>query len=341
MPTATFSRRCLPPPPPPARPARSTLVLSQVFENEGVRLYVHQIQHHIRGNEAQCNEYKAPFLQYKALWTRDIDESLRRFLAENAPPPRAREDCEEDEDGGGEPGALGALAPRAEPQLALFEAEIATYLKQATAISTLPSAGTRGWLRVDSKPVKQALSTWVNKWQFRFTNYLQVSIEGALDELQRFVETINEGLSRDVEPDDPEALLHAMTCIRDVRMRTRAVNEIFEPLRGKVTLLKKYGVSLSEAYLDMLDQAPYQWEDTKKKTYNARERLGPLQSMRAEKIKEQAEDFGLRVADFRASFLAEAPFKLEVGEKCYELIDHWNLKIDEIEVGRPLPTLSP
>ena len=50
----------------------------------------------------------------------------------------------------------------------------------ASAISALPSMANRGWLRIDSKPVKQALATWVNKWQFRYTSYLHDSVTGAL-----------------------------------------------------------------------------------------------------------------------------------------------------------------
>ena len=47
----------------------------------------------------------------------------------------------------------------------------------------------------------------------------------------------------------------------------------------------------------VLDHAPFKWEDTKKASLNARERLGPLQALQAEKIKEDAEDFGIRVAE--------------------------------------------
>ena len=37
----------------------------------------------------------------------------------------------------------------------------------------LPPAATIGYLRVDARPVKQALLAWVTKWIFLFTNYLE------------------------------------------------------------------------------------------------------------------------------------------------------------------------
>ena len=123
-----------------------------------------------------------------------------------------------------------------------------------------------------------------------------------------------------------------VTCIgRDVRMRTDIVNNYFDPLRGKVALLKKYGVLMGEEHLEMLENAPYDWANTTKATYSAREQLAPLQALQAEKIKEQAEDFSLKVQEFRATFTSEAPFKYEVGEECYKLIDEWNDKVDEVE----------
>ena len=59
-----------------------------------------------------------------------------------------------------------------------------------------------------------------------------------------------------------------------------------------------------------------------------------MQALQAEKIKEEAEDFGYRVSDFRKAFLDgddAAPFKHECGEACYASLDRWHLKIDELE----------
>lgn len=117
-----------------------------------------------------------------------------------------------------------------------------------------------------------------------------------------------------------------------MRLRTDQVNALFEPLRGKAALLKKYDLLLSEEYVDMLDQAPFNWDLTRKATYNARERLSPLQAQQAEKIKERAEEFGIKVQDFRHSFLKEAPFKFSASEECYHQMDRWNQLIGSIEI---------
>ena len=302
--------------------------LKDVSELENVRYFVHKIQMHLRNNEGVCNDFKDPFLEYKALWTHDIDESLSMFLTDNAEEVPKDEELDEQ---AAEELANGPLAVKPEPPLSMFDSEISKYVKKSTAIGQLSSIVNKGWLKVDSKPVKQALATWVNKWQFRYTSYLQESVESTLTELNGFMVNINEGLSKEVEPDDAEALLKAMTCIRDVRLRTDTVNNLFDPLRGKVSLLKKYGVIISEEYQDMLENAPYDWASTTKSTYSAREQLAPLQALQAEKIKEQAEDFGIKVQDFRASFSEEAPFAFAVYEECYKRVDEWDEKISAVE----------
>ena len=75
-----------------------------------------------------------------------------------------------------------------------------------------------------------------------------------------------------VDAEDEAALVAAMTHIRDVRLRTEAVDTMFEPLRGKEALLKKYGIAINETTKGLLENSPFRWEDTKKATYNARER---------------------------------------------------------------------
>ena len=41
-------------------------------------------------------------------------------------------------------------------------------------MAALPGAATVGWVRINAKPLKQALSTWASKWVYLFTHYLQV-----------------------------------------------------------------------------------------------------------------------------------------------------------------------
>jgi dynein heavy chain len=46
-----------------------------------------------------------------------------------------------------------------------------------TEIQALPSVSNIGWIKVNAKPLKQALATWASKWIYLFTHYLQVGVQ--------------------------------------------------------------------------------------------------------------------------------------------------------------------
>ena len=46
-------------------------------------------------------------------------------------------------------------------------------------IAALPAIALTGFLKVDARPLKQALSTWVTKWIYIFTLYLQNKVREA------------------------------------------------------------------------------------------------------------------------------------------------------------------
>ena len=54
-------------------------------------------------------------------------------------------------------------------------------------VSALPNSKSIGWLRVDAKPIKSALSTWVSKWSLKFTQYLLDRVTNKVAELLHFM----------------------------------------------------------------------------------------------------------------------------------------------------------
>ena len=65
---------------------------------------------------------------------------------------------------------------RDDPTLDRFEAEIAKYRAVQEEIQALPTSATIGYIKIDAKPIKQALTTWVTKWIYLFTHFLQIKV---------------------------------------------------------------------------------------------------------------------------------------------------------------------
>ncbi|CAG9462750.1 unnamed protein product [Pedinophyceae sp. YPF-701] len=120
-------------------------------------------------NEAKCAEFHDSYKRFEYLWTRDLQETLQEFLRENAT---------RDEETGEVVG---------DPPLAKFDEEITRYKMVQDEIAALPTTVDIGMLRIDCRPIKQALGTWVTKWVFLFTHYLQRHVTEKIDELDGFI----------------------------------------------------------------------------------------------------------------------------------------------------------
>lgn len=48
------------------------------------------------------------------------------------------------------------------------------YRAISVEVAALPASCVIGWVKVNAKPLKQALATWASKWIYLFTHYLQV-----------------------------------------------------------------------------------------------------------------------------------------------------------------------
>lgn len=115
--------------------------------------------------------FKESYLAFEYLWRTDLAASLADFLA-------------------GESGGGGAG-----PSLERFDAAIARFKGVQEQVQALPAVNTVGWIRVDAKPIKQALSTWVTKWVFLYTHYLSSKVVDSMDELYNFMQAADKTVS--------------------------------------------------------------------------------------------------------------------------------------------------
>lgn len=103
--------------------------------------------------EGRCAALHQQFARFSQLWQADMQATLRAFLA-----------------GSGE---------RA-PPLDAFAAEIARYKAMQDEVQALPANAALGWIKVDARPLKQALLTWTSKWIYLYMRHLhgQVGVCG-------------------------------------------------------------------------------------------------------------------------------------------------------------------
>ena len=97
-------------------------------------------------------------------------------------------------------------------------------------------------------------------------------------------------------------------------------------------MLRKYAIPLSDETVELLEKAPFAWEDTKKLVTAADEQLQAPKATYAKRVTEEAEAFTADVASFRSAFKEHAPFGFESGgDGAYVLLDEWQTKLGDVE----------
>ena len=99
---------------------------------------------------------------------------------------------------------------------------------------------------------------------------------------------------------------------------------------------------MPEETQETLEMIPFRWDDTKKLTLNAREVLGPLQSIQQDKVRERTEEFRNRVTEFVKQFHDDAPFGFfdRSVSPAYKNLNKYHLDLEAmenegIEIGQP------
>ena len=279
----------------------------ELEQDERVKEAVSQVTTIILENETKCRAFKESYDRFEYLWKRDIQGTLKEFLETE--------------------GETLADGTHDDPPLEKFDAEISNYKDVQQEIQNLKVSESIGWLKIDSKPIKQALSTWVTKWIFLYTNYLSNKLNNNLDELDTFIDDCESTFDNEPTEDN---LYEIMNCMRNIRKRMSRTDAMFGPLTQTTALLRRYGIEIPDERMKQLENAPHRWEQLKKHMNTTRENVSTIQVMEGQKIREASDTFAEKVEKFREHFLELAPLDVknqhlrvdDIG-RAYALLDHF------------------
>lgn len=117
-----------------------------------------------------------------------------------------------------------------------------------------------------------------------------------------------------------------------VKHRAASTDNVFEPMRKTVNMLKQFGVEVPEEVNRLLNDLPQEWSDVKKLTSAMKEQVAPLQALEVDTLQKKANKYESKNHQFREDFKKKAPFKFEVGHvRAYELLDQVQAEVCEME----------
>ena len=266
-----------------------------------------QVNRKIDLSQSKCIEFRDQFMAYSYLWTDDIAKTFNAWKEENK--------------------QVGEDVLDSDPPLSAFDAEIVKFKALEAEIRDLPGSKVFGPFRVDAKPIKNSLSSWVSKWVYQYQQYLLDKVTNNVANLDVFVSETVVKLDTEVDDNNRQTMLDVMGYLRDVRKRTAETDAMFDPLKQTVALLAKHETpsvpAVSEETLKLLEETPMAWNNLKKKAIITKEKLAKNQGREADNLKKEGKEFEDRVAGFFKAFRKEMPFEYDGGnyDKAYVQID--------------------
>jgi len=275
-----------------------------------VRQFIAEIYNCIDGTKVLADEVAASFKQYEYLWTTDLNKMFQEFLLTAFLPSDEGDSSDEE----GEKQASGSKTEW--PNLEKFDEKIKFFQELREEISELPPSYNIGYLRINSQPIKQALSTWVTKWIYTFTQYLHENVTKNLQSMDDFVCQVTTGLSFDVNgvTFDDAALRQVVQHVQGVRKKMGPTESMFTPLRETIQLLKSHGLSFDKdtigetPILEYFENAKETWDTVVNMAFKAREQIQPKQNMMTSNIKTQVSSFWSGVTELEKDFMTKGPF---------------------------------
>nr|XP_060503678.1 dynein axonemal heavy chain 17 [Panthera onca] len=246
----------------------------------------------------EAEEYQDSFERYSYLWMDDPQEFMKNFLIYGRAATLDDLDTRAEE-----------ALPKTPPSLAQFQQQIDSYEKLYEEVSKCENTKVfNGWLQCDCRPFKQALLNIIKRWGFMFKRHLSEHVVNSLADLEAFMKVARMGLTKPLKEGDYDGLVEVMGHLMKVKERQVATDNMFEPLKQTIELLKTYGEEMPEETHVKLQELPEQWTNTKKLAIQVKQNVAPLQANEVNILRRKCQQFELKQHEFREKFRQEAPF---------------------------------
>ena len=141
-----------------------------------------------------------------------------------------------------------------------------------------------------------------------FKQHLIDHVTNSLNDLKEFIKAADKGLTKPVEEGDYDGLVEVMGHLMAVKERQATTDEMFEPLKQTIELLKTYDQEMPDEVHQQLQELPEQWNNTKKINITVKQAMAPLQANEVANIRKKSATFEVRQHEFREDFRKIGPF---------------------------------
>ncbi|XP_056673432.1 dynein axonemal heavy chain 9 isoform X2 [Monodelphis domestica] len=267
-----------------------------------------------------CCDYRNSFDHYSFLYMDDRKEFMRQFLLYgHMLTPEDLEAHGEDE------------IPENPPTLQQFKLQIDSYEKIYEEVNQLePFRIFDNWMKIDIRPFKMTLLNVIKRWSFMLKQYLIDHVTHSLADLEVFIRNGESGLNKKIEKGDFAGLVEIMRTLMALKERQSSTDEMFEPLKHTIDLLKIYEQELPDSVFKQLEELPEKWSNIKKMAVIVKQHVAPLQEDEVTALRQKCAIFAIEQNIFQDQFHKEAPFRYD-SIKPHQVLDAKNIQIQQME----------
>uniref|UniRef100_A0A8D1UT24 AAA+ ATPase domain-containing protein n=1 Tax=Sus scrofa TaxID=9823 RepID=A0A8D1UT24_PIG len=279
-----------------------------------------QLMERVQSAMALCCTYRNTLSQYAYLYVEDRKEALGQFLLYGH--VLTAEELEAHSEDG---------IPENPPLLHQFKAQIDSYEKLHEDVCKLESTKVfDGWMKIDVRPFKASLLNVIKKWSLTFKQHLVDYVTHSLADLEAFIKDSESGLLKKVEKGDFKGLVEIMGHLMALKERQSSTDEMFEPLKQTIELLKTYDQELPETVFKQLEELPEKWSSIKKMAVTVRQQVAPLQANEVTLLRQRCSAFDVEQQQFWERFRREAPFRFDSTDP-HQMLDARHTEIQQME----------
>ena len=208
-----------------------------------------------------------------------------------------------------------------EIDLRSFDLKLRELMKVQKEVASLKPSWDCDFLRVNTQPAKQGLSTWVTKWTYLFTDYLQQYLNKRVQDMHAFMYDALAQLTRPRQEGDRASLIALMQIVQKVRQKMAFMAASFDPLNECVALLQTHHIPVEleplnspdgpEEAVEFLANAGLLWDEVLNLCFKVKEAIVPEQLALLDNIRNELATFGHRCYKFGKHFKKMAPFNYQ------------------------------
>jgi dynein heavy chain, axonemal len=121
-------------------------------------------------------------------------------------------------------------------------------------------------------------------------------------ELENFISTSTNTLRLEATEEDFETLLKILSVITQIKEREVETDNMFDPLKEVVALLKTYNVDFSDNVANQFAELPDKWLGIKKSALQVKQNITAVQAYQVDLIRKRISLFDIRLKLYRDYF---------------------------------------